>query len=87
MRNGFVEIGEDVILVREPIERADDFEDPEVLGARPFQQDGDAAAFEFGHDVAEGLRAGRVEYLQLWETQDHDANVGPWLIAATGCGW
>ena len=74
--DGGVEVGEEVVLVREPVECSDGAEEPEVVGARTFDQHGDPACFELRDDLRERLGAGRVEHLEVGEAQDHDLHVG-----------
>ena len=74
--DGVVEVGEDVVLAGEVVERADGPEEPLVLGSRALEQHGDVAVLEVGDDLAERLGAGGVEDLQVGQPQDHDPDVG-----------
>lgn len=60
----------------QPVESADRFQHPDVLGAGPLEQHGDAPAFELGDDLAKRLRPGGVEHLQVGEPQDRDLGGG-----------
>ena len=75
VRDGIVEIVEQVALVREPVEHTDRLEHPEVLGSWTLEEHGDAALLELADDLAERLRAGGVEHLELRESQDDDLHV------------
>ena len=56
-----VEMVEQVPFVREPVERPDSVEDPDVAGLDAGEQHGDVAVLEFFDDLAERVRAGGVE--------------------------
>ena len=70
--DGVVEGVEEVPFVGEVVEWSDGVEDPSVAGASTVEEDGDASRFEFRDDLAERLRTGRVEDLDMGEAQDHD---------------
>jgi hypothetical protein len=59
-----IEIGEEVIFVREPIEHTDVSQEFEVRSARTLEEHRDTARFKLLDDLTERLRAGRVEHLQ-----------------------
>jgi hypothetical protein len=73
---GVVEVIEEMVLVGEAAESADGSEDFEVFGTGAFEEDSYAASFKFGDDVTERLGASGVEHLELWEAQDHHADIG-----------
>ena len=73
VRDCAVEIREHMVLVGKAFERTDGAQDLEVTCAGALEEHGDAATFEFGHDLAERLGARGVEDLELWEAQDHHA--------------
>ena len=75
--DGVGEVVEDVAFVGEAVEDADGVEDPEVFGPDAFEEDGDAAGFEFADDLTERVGSGRVEHLDLGEAQDHHPEVVP----------
>ena len=70
-----VEGVEEVPLVGEVVEGSDGFEKLSVARSQAFEEHGDASRFEFGDDLAERLSTGRIEDLDLRETQDHDLDV------------
>ena len=72
VRDRLVEIVEQMALVGEAVEHADRLEHPEVLGTRALDEHGDAALLELADDLAERLRAGGVEHLELGQAQDDD---------------
>ncbi len=71
MGDGRIEVGEEVVLVREPVEGTDLTQEAEVVGTRTLEQHGHPAALQFVDDVTERLRAGGVEHLEIGEPQDH----------------
>jgi hypothetical protein len=51
VRHCGVEVGEEVIFVRESVERADGFEQSEMFGAWSFDEHSDLTRFEFRDDL------------------------------------
>src|SRR5258706_5871975 len=73
--DGIGEHGEHVVLMREMIERANLSKHALMVGTWSLQQNCDAFPFELLHDLAERVRAGRIEHLDLGKPQDDDFDV------------
>ena len=71
-----VEMVEQMPFVREPVERPDSVEDTDVAVLDAGEQHRDVSVLEFFDDLAERVRAGCVEDLDLAEPQDDDLHVG-----------
>lgn len=75
VRDGVVEVREDMVLVGEPAEGTDSSEYVEVARAGTFEEHCDAAVFEFGDDLTKCLGSGCVENLELGQAEDDDAYI------------
>ena len=69
----------------ERIEDPDTAEQLVMLVLDTFEDDGDAAALEFGDDLGERMCAGRIDHAQPRHPDDHDAHVGV-VVGTTGDG-